>query len=360
MYCLMKQAPNHGYIYAYMHAEKIVGGYTNLAEPLPNNTTDTSKWINNARIGGSATVGTGTGTSVSNIIDCVPGNEIRIKGAKLPSGERYMLLCKNGTADSPQAIYWGDISNNTSNNFVDISTESTEDGTVYLLKIKQYSTYVPYGFRFTMTTPEDASAVIVTVNTEIKEGKVEKVYTWTNTNHSFVPNDYDEELVALNEDINALRVDVTNLGTANRELEGSIEALETKIENIGTTEIPDYWQGHIDSKIATIKNLHRQYGRDCFSFVFMTDTHYPSNLGKISPVLAKKIMDECNIKFVLHGGDAQTRGCHSTKDALLAENIKIQAMFAPILNRMLFVEGNHDGAYATVNGVTYAKQLNEK
>jgi predicted phosphodiesterase len=102
-----------------------------------------------------------------------------------------------------------------------------------------------------------------------------------------------------------------------------------------------------------------QYGKDCFSFVFMTDTHYPSNLGKISPILAKKIMDETNIKFVLHTGDAQTRGLHSTKEAILAENADIEAMFKPILDRMLFVEGNHDGSYGMVDGVTYAQQLNE-
>jgi predicted phosphodiesterase len=91
----------------------------------------------------------------------------------------------------------------------------------------------------------------------------------------------------------------------------------------------------------------------------MTDTHYPSNLGKVSPLLAKRIMDECGIKYAIHCGDAQTRGCHATKELLLEENANIEKMFAPIRDRMLFVEGNHDGAYATVDGTTYAKQLTE-
>jgi predicted phosphodiesterase len=125
----------------------------------------------------------------------------------------------------------------------------------------------------------------------------------------------------------------------------NVEALQNKVENINTTEIPDYWKTHIDEKISTIKNLHRQYGKDCFSFVLFADTHYPSNLSKISPVLAKRIMDETNIKYALHVGDWQTRGCLATKELLLEENEAIEKMFAPIQDRLLMEQGNHDGSY---------------
>lgn len=153
-----------------------------------------------------------------------------------------------------------------------------------------------------------------------------------------------------------------------QEIDGKLEKIDQLSEEIvdlkGGTSVPDYWQEHIDGKIATIKELQRQYGKDCFSFVFMTDIHYPTNLGKRSPVLAKKIMSECNIRFALNGGDNNTRGCYQTKEEILSENKQVNEMFAPIKDRLLQVEGNHDGSYywsgGTVNsGTAYVKQLNE-
>lgn len=129
-------------------------------------------------------------------------------------------------------------------------------------------------------------------------------------------------------------------------------------------QIPSYWKEHLSEKIQEIKALQRQGGKDCFSFAFITDIHYPTNLGKKSPLLAKKIIDDCNIKFVLCGGDTQTRGCLETKEAILDENEQINEMFSPIKDRLLRVTGNHEGAYGwsggTANsGTPYVKQLNE-
>lgn len=130
-------------------------------------------------------------------------------------------------------------------------------------------------------------------------------------------------------------------------------------------EVPDYWEEHLAGKIETIKALQRQYGKDCFSFVFMTDIHYPSNLGKRSPVLAKKIMDECNIRFTLNGGDNQTRGCYQTIEEIFSENKQVAEMFSPVKDRLLQIEGNHDGSYywtggTAGSGTSYAKQLTEQ
>lgn len=109
--------------------------------------------------------------------------------------------------------------------------------------------------------------------------------------------------------------------------------------------IPSYWQEHIEGKISAINALQTKGGKDCFSFIVMTDMHYPSNLGKNSPLLAKKILDECSIKYALCLGDLQTRGCHTTKELLLAENEAIEEMLSPVRNRLLQTEGNHDGSY---------------
>lgn len=109
--------------------------------------------------------------------------------------------------------------------------------------------------------------------------------------------------------------------------------------------LPDYWEQYLPDKIAAIKARQDEGGKDCFSFVVMADMHYPSNLGKLSPSIAKRILDKCDIKYALCLGDVQTRGCHNTKELLLAENEQIEEMFSPVRNRLLQTEGNHDGSY---------------
>lgn len=125
------------------------------------------------------------------------------------------------------------------------------------------------------------------------------------------------------------------------------EELQEQIDNLSETTIPDYWQDHISEKISTIKVLQDNGGKDCFSFVVMTDLHYPSNLGKISPILAKKIMDECGIKYALMLGDVRNRGCYATKELAQAEWNDIEEMLKPLNGRMLMTQGNHDAGYST-------------
>ena len=114
-----------------------------------------------------------------------------------------------------------------------------------------------------------------------------------------------------------------------------------------TVAIPDYWQEHINQKISEINALQSVGGKDCFSFVVMTDMHYPSNLGKISPALAKKVMDECSIKYALVLGDVRNRGCYATKELAQTEWNNIEEMFKPLNGRILMTQGNHDAGYGT-------------
>lgn len=165
-------------------------------------------------------------------------------------------------------------------------------------------------------------------------------------------------------------IDLTSDSVTSETLVKGVTAHDASGEEIVGTlsvgdNIPDYWNTHLESKIADIKELQGAGGKDCFSFVFITDVHYPSNLGKCSPALAKKIADECNIRFVLNGGDNQTRGCYQTKEQILSENKQLKEMFAPIKDKVLQVEGNHDGSYywsgGTVgSGTSYVKQLTEQ
>lgn len=182
---------------------------------------------------------------------------------------------------------------------------------------------------------------------------------------SFLVSDEDIELVS-----STLAGEVTarvGLGPLGLELDGLVEPstddmpttkkyvdelVATMQEEIST--VPEYWQDYLRSKIDGIRALHDEAGKDCFSFVLMTDLHYTQNLGKISPLLAKEIMDACDIRFALALGDFQNRGQWGTKAEAITEFENVKAMLEPILDCVLMEQGNHDGSWgATLNGVTY-------
>lgn len=140
-------------------------------------------------------------------------------------------------------------------------------------------------------------------------------------------------------------------------IEAGIVENETNIQKVRDTvvalhsgNIPEYWEEHLTEKIARIKDLQDAGGKASFSFVVITDMHYATNLGKISPLLAKKIMDECGIKYALVLGDMQNRSAQSfTREQTLDEWSKIATMMMPIAGKALVTQGNHDGSYGTDN-----------
>lgn len=116
------------------------------------------------------------------------------------------------------------------------------------------------------------------------------------------------------------------------------------------SSLPAYWESYLPDKIAAIKALQDEGGKDCFSFVVISDIHYEGNLGKRSPALAKRIMDECGIKYCLCLGDMQTRhGAKYNKAYIENEWTDIEKMLSPIRDRLLATQGNHDGSYGWVD-----------
>ena len=138
----------------------------------------------------------------------------------------------------------------------------------------------------------------------------------------------------------------------DKALLGGLDAANGKFAK--KEDIPDYWQEYLDTKCSTIKALQDAGGKDCFSFIVMADMHYPQNLGKRSPALARYIMDQCEIRYALALGDFQNRGQYSTKTAAEADWAGVKEMFAPLSKNVLMQQGNHDGSWgATLNGTTY-------
>lgn len=136
--------------------------------------------------------------------------------------------------------------------------------------------------------------------------------------------------------------------------EVNTKTTEADVMNIINDDgIPDYWQSYLEDRISKIKSNQDKAGKDCFSFIVMTDMHFGQN-QKQSPTLAKKIAEECNIKYILNLGDVTNRGAWNTKEQIETEFKQINDFLKPISSKMLQTQGNHDGSYgATLNGTTY-------
>ena len=174
---------------------------------------------------------------------------------------------------------------------------------------------------------------------EVGLGNVDNVKQYSVSNPPPYP------VTSVNGKTGAVAVAVPEIVQATGDSESAVMSQKAVTDALDGYAIPDYWQEYLDTKCSTIKALQDAGGKDCFSFIVMADTHYPSNLGKRSPDLAKKILEDCDIKFALCLGDVQTRGCHATKELLLAENVKIEEMLKPIRKSLLQTQGNHDGNY---------------
>lgn len=115
--------------------------------------------------------------------------------------------------------------------------------------------------------------------------------------------------------------------------------------------LPDYWENYLPDKINAIKALQDEGGKDCFSFVVIADMHYEQNIARLAPKIAKRLSDECGIKFVLILGDSGTRnGILHNLDYINTEWDNIEKMIAPISDRLLITDGNHDGSYGATDG----------
>ncbi len=159
--------------------------------------------------------------------------------------------------------------------------------------------------------------------------------------------DLDEWLASLKGETGA-----TGKSAYQYAVDGGYEGTEEEFSKmLAGDALPEYWEAYLPDKIAAIKALQDEGGKDCFSFVVMTDMHYEQNLGKRAPLLAKRILDECGIKYALVLGDSGTRnGILHDLDYIDDEWDNIEDMLAPVRDRLLITDGNHDGSYGATDG----------
>ena len=63
-----------------------------------------------------------------------------------------------------------------------------------------------------------------------------------------------------------------------------------------------YWDKHLAAKTKRINELSAQIGTSGTSLVFITDIHYPENVG-FSPELIKRVVSSTSVDHVVCGGD---------------------------------------------------------
>ena len=145
---------------------------------------------------------------------------------------------------------------------------------------------------------------------------------------------------------------------------------EYEINNIkkGTTsdELGEYYSDYIKDKVRKITNNIMDASARSDSFVFLTDTHFPSNSGQ-SGKIAAKILDETFVNKVVMGGDvcpayktafADSVSAKSTINRAIIEQKK--ALDKYLTNGNLYqIKGNHDFTVKTsaseTGGYTYSE-----
>ena len=313
------------------------GGYINLFD------TSGDGFANDTDFSGAS-----SGRFLTNYIPCKDGDIIHVKGALI-----YKLKAHNGVGDTwGDAMYESALGVATADYDSGVKTYTISGSTIGVSNIDMVQCEIRSG-------NADLDSVIITVNEKIigservedetQQPTVPMSKAWTNTGHAFIPTEYDSQIASLTTKTNTNAINIATLKSTTSSQTKDIKELKTSVKNLesGKTNasLPTYWEEYLPNKIATIKALQEAGGKDCFSFPLLTDIHITVNLGKRSGILAKRIMDECYMKYAVCCGDVVTRGANKTKEQMEQNYATVEELLAPIRPQLLQTQGNHDGSY---------------
>ena len=147
-------------------------------------------------------------------------------------------------------------------------------------------------------TDADATKVIVTVNEEIADGYYVESYGWASTGHAFVPADYEDKIIELEEE---LEVQGTRL---------------TSLELNGGNHVPAYWLSELETKADAIQTAMEKAGRNKSAFLWYTDAHWVNGNSKVSPKLLNYLYMNTSMNKVNFGGDIIGDSLLATRDEM--------------------------------------------
>lgn len=125
-------------------------------------------------------------------------------------------------------------------------------------------------------------------------------------------------------------------------------------DKILRSNIPQYYESHLESKISQIHNLEEEIGANGDIFGFITDIHQPSN-SMHSPALLGEIKRRTNLQILVDGGD-NAFGSTSVINTASKCKEEIRAVTESFTKHfgtgILKIVGNHDnnGYGATYQG----------
>lgn len=181
----------------------------------------------------------------------------------------------------------------------------------------------------TALVESDLDDVVITLDANKIPASVKDEYAWGSTGHAFVPADYENRIIKLEDDVVRLSADVLNLqnnGSGN-----------------GTNMVvPTWWEEAVAECIAKIKAL--QVGRNCVTFPFFSDNHQRNGYAGI---LIAKVMKECGIPYAFFGGDTISSGYIADEATMIMQDKAFDNTMSYIPDgRFCRAVGNHDGYWA--------------
>ena len=219
----------------------------------------------------------------------------------------------------------------------DRSCSPTFDDAGNLTEFTAASTVVTTGFsggyiRFGATQIDDTS--IITVNERIEEGTG---YTWKNTGHAFVPADYEDRIIDLEDK-------AAEQKATNQDVEGRL----TKVEKLVVSELPDYVLAELESVRDAL------YAKMVLGNVavigFSTDQHISkwtgdmqTNTNTAGTIVGLKALNKLTqmipFNVVALGGDYVTGG---SAESVQEETLMVFQQLAGANCPVIGITGNHD------------------
>jgi hypothetical protein len=259
-----------GYVYAYTRAKSDKPTYTNQISLAINadgtdfvGTNGEDGYKAGYRLNSSGTETAMTGMYVTGFVPVKQNDVVRLSGIEWGStsaqaGSSYLHLYQSDftratdgyvRADQSFGIS-GDEQFDDAGNLVSFTLANASNGGLDLSTVAYMR----------LSSPSITADSIITVNEPITDNADGETYAWTNTGHTFVPVDYEDRIVVLEE---AMETNVES--TEDHELR--LVALESGINS----EIPDYV---VQEAEDVIDRVIAAQGNRTFTFAAITDLHY--------------------------------------------------------------------------------------
>lgn len=332
-----------GYIYSYTQT---VQSYTNVI-PLSIGSDGTifnngKGWANSSRIGsGGIYLGNGDSYVTGHIeINPTVNNTIRLKNVVM---ENTGANTNHGIAFFNSSFARVPLIAGGSYNWVQISalTEANNYSPVlegnnvveFTLKVPAHISNPDIKY-MAICCGELNDDSIITINEEIVENLT---YIWKNTGVKYCQDDYSGAIEELNV--------TTNTHT------NQIEEINERLNSIGSenTNIPYYWQAHLNTRVDNIREAMELAGRNKSAFLFYSDAHWDDG-GKNAPMLLNYLFKHTPINKTLFGGDivnveptTETLSDRTIMEYLWEWRSQIRDL------KQYSVIGNHDDGNATNN-----------